>query len=119
MVLPTVVDMPSKRSLTVRFAHPVVKSISRKPTTSEFLHMNLLENHAERCSACRPLLYNESPWHCSLGQRIENLVLNDFVLDRKGRIHSTLEDGEYHIQVEIARHYDAVHTLLRQFHGRH
>jgi hypothetical protein len=109
--------MPSGRSLKVHFAQPVVDSISRKPTKREFLHINLLENHAERCSACRPLLYNGSPWHCHRGRRIENLVLDDLVIDRKGRIYSTSKEGGHYVQVEIARHYDAVHTLLRQVHG--
>lgn len=105
--------------LHVHWESPVIKSISRKPTKFEFLYMNLLENHAERCRACRPLLTNHIPNYCRRGQMLENLVLRDFTVGVDGRVYSTLEErvrGEWvrRVQVEISQHYWAVRASLEQ-----
>ena len=103
----------------IRFANPVVKSVSRKPTRIEYLHINLLENHAERCIACEPLLHDQMPSHCRRGEILETLVLRDFVVKQDGHIYSVHKERDYAVRVELRSHYWAVRALLRQVDGPH
>jgi hypothetical protein len=103
----------------VRFANPVVKSVSRKPTRIEYLHINLLESHTERCAACERLLRNQMPSCCRRGEILEDLVLRDFVVRKDGYVYSVCTERGYPVRVELSRDYLAVRALLRQVDGRH
>jgi hypothetical protein len=105
--------MSFSSSARVKFATPVVKSVSRKPSRAEYLHLNLLENHAERCAACEPLLHNKYPSYCRRGRCLERLVLQDLIV-KDGFIYSTNRERGYPVRIEVARHYWAVFALLEQ-----
>jgi len=109
--------MPDYRSTHVRFAHPAVNSFSRKPTQNEYLHINLLENHADRCMMCEPLLRNRVPSKCRRGEILEGLVLGHFVARRDGYIYSKRKERQCLVRVEMASHYWAVFALLQQVDG--
>jgi hypothetical protein len=79
--------------------------------------MNLLENHTERCAACEPLRRNRMPGRCSRGAALEDLVLQDLIVKKDGRIYSVQKEKGYPVRVEIASHYWAVLALLRQVDG--
>ncbi|RAQ98954.1 hypothetical protein DDE82_008745 [Stemphylium lycopersici] len=105
---------PLPKSPNVHWEKTVVKSVSRKPTRLEYLRMNLLESHADRCTTCEPLLYNRKPAYCRQGCLLEDLVLRDLMLRKDGRIYSTEEECGHLIRVEVPYHYRAVNALLEQ-----
>jgi hypothetical protein len=110
--------MPTYYYPHVRWAEPVVKSISRKPTRLEFLRMNLLESHADRCATCEPLLYNRKPPYCRRGCLLEDLVIRDLKVREDGRVYSTWREDGCLVRVEVPGQYLAVRALLEQVDGR-
>jgi hypothetical protein len=98
----------------VRFAKPIVRSISRKPTRLEFLYMNLLEYHVDRCDACEPMLNDELPYDCTRGRLLEKNILRNIRVSRGGKICSTDGEPDCEILVEVSSRYSAVLTLLDQ-----
>jgi hypothetical protein len=85
----------------------------------EYLHINLLENHVDRCHACKPLHSDCMPSRCRRGLLIEILVLRDLRVGRDGHIYSVHKELGYHVRIEIAGHNWAVFALLRQVDGDH
>jgi hypothetical protein len=106
--------MSSSPAAHVRFANPIVQSVSRKPTHVEYIHINLLENHTERCVICRPSLNGERHSNCRRGKYYQKLVLQDFVVGKDGHIYSFYNEKDHPVQVEIARHCWAVYAILQQ-----
>lgn len=76
--------------------------------------MNLLENHAERCVTCEPLLYNRKPPFCRRGCLLEDLVLRDFIVKEDGRVYSTEKERGHLVRVEVPDQYYAIIALLEQ-----
>lgn len=106
--------MPSSRYPHIRFARPIVHSISRFPTRVEYLYMNMLEHHVERCMACEPMLYGDIPFRCHRGSLLERPILYSFRVKRDGTICSTDGDFNCDVRVEISSDYWAVIGLLKQ-----
>jgi hypothetical protein len=104
----------------VRFAKPIISSFSRRPTRAEFLYMNLLERHIERCRLCEKVISGRLPRDCGCrrGSILMDLVLRCFVVERNGKIYSTKDEFWRPVRVEISRSYWAVHGLLRAFYPR-
>jgi hypothetical protein len=115
--------MPSHYPPHVRWAKPLINSVSRKPTRLEYLRMNLLESHVERCATCEPLLYHRKTRFCRRGCLLEGLVIRDLTVKENGRIYSTERERGYPVRVEVPYQYWAVTALLEQVdcccvHGR-
>lgn len=86
----------------------------------EFLYMNRLEHHCERCQLCETLLDGRFPRsRCWRGNALMNLVLECFVVERNGRVYSTENEIGCPVRVEISRSYWSVHGLLRASHPRY
>jgi hypothetical protein len=101
--------MPSHYPPHVRWAKPLVNSVSRKPTRLEYLRMNLL--------------YHRKTRFCRRGCLLEGLVLRDLTVKEDGRIYSTERERGYPVRVEVPYQYWAVTALLEQVdcccvHGR-
>lgn len=104
------------RAPRVRFARPVVTSISRGPTRFEILYMNLLEDHSERCVRCELLRHGIFPYEglCRRGRVLSHIILGIFVVKPNGRIYSSEDEFGVPTLIEISPYYWATHGLLRQ-----
>jgi hypothetical protein len=114
MCVKTTMDNSRRRS--VRFAHPVVQSVSRRPLPQEFLYMNNLENHVERCILCEPEIGGRIPLPCRPGRHLRSHIRRMFSIHEDGRIYSTSDEYGPATWVEIPLHYWAVLHVLNQVH---
>jgi hypothetical protein len=74
--------------------------------------MNLLEDHADGCIACEPLLSNRTPYRCLRGGLLRRLVLRDALLHDDGKVWSTKTYGPP-ARLDIPTQYWAVIATLR------
>jgi hypothetical protein len=102
------------RNKSVRFAYPAVQSVSRRPLPQELLHMNLLEEHVERCILCEPEIGGQIPLFCRSGRQLRSLIQRTFMIFEDGLIYSTSDEYGPAIRVEISIHYCTVLRILVQ-----
>jgi hypothetical protein len=104
--------MPFSKPAHIRFAYPVVQSVSRKPNYVEFLHINLLEDHPLYCTTCHRHRRKRSKEYCRRAAILELLVLKSFILKSDGLIYCVYMKNHVPTRVEIPRYFRAVYALL-------
>lgn len=112
---PIAPQSPPPSPKAVRFASSKSHGISRQLTSTEAWSLYYFEQHARQCPKCYdPLnVYRTGHRLCDFGRDLAEDVAAHVYHKADGQVYSTEKDNHKLVRVEMPRHYEQVHSLLK------